>query len=268
MIYKYISCKKVIAKVFTDLDLQENTHRVLDMVDWIGEGLKKIGAFPQMITKTLGKDGIPLLALDNYQAKLPSDLHTINQIAFARNVNGPFYPMRYSTGSFSSNHVVTNATDTPPTDQIYDPLKLFPISENSTIFSYDWFYNIVGGYIKTNLKEGLLMISYQAIPTDSDGFPLVPDDESFLEALYWYINMKLLYPEFRNGTVRDAIYYDAKSSWNYYRKQAYGNAMMPDGDQLESVKNVWNRLIPDINANRTFFSTIGQEELYYNKDWK
>jgi hypothetical protein len=263
MIYKYTSCKRVIAKVFQDLDLQEEPHRVLDFIDWIGEGLKKIGSFPQMVTKTLGKEGYPLLVIDEYQAKLPSDLHTINQVAFARDPNGPFFAMRYATGSFSSNHVVTNAPD-PTTDAN----RTQPNSENNTIFSYDWFYNIQGGYIKTNLREGNLMISYQAIPVDEDGFPLIPDDESFLEALYWYINMKLLYPEFRSGRVRDAIYYDAKSSWNYYRKQAYGNAMMPDGDQLESIKNVWNKLIPEINANRTFFSTIGQQELFYNKNWK
>lgn len=264
MIYKYVSVKKVIAKVMTDLDLQEQPHRILDFVDWCGESLKKIGAFPQMITKTLGKEGLPLLEISDYQAKLPSDLHTINQVAYAKTPNGPFIAMRYATGSFSSNHSVTNATY--PTD-IFEDSKI-PNSENKTIYSFDWFYNVVGGYIKTNLRTGSLMISYQAVPVDQDGFPLVPDDESFLEALYWYINMKLLYPEFRAGRVRDAIYYDAKSSWNYYRKQAYANAMMPDGDQLESIKNIWNKLIPEINANKSFFSTTGQQELYYNKDWQ
>lgn len=261
MIYNLVSCKKVISKVFTDLDLAEDTHRVLDFIEWIGEGLKKIGAFPQMTTKVLGKEGLPMLELDNYQAKLPADLHTINQVAFCKTGTlGPFYAMRYATGSFSSNHEVTGTTNTFNSFQAS--------SENQTIHSYDWFYNIVGGYIKTNLKEGNLMISYQAIPVDTDGYPMVPNDESFLEALYWYINMKLTYPQWKNGTVRDAVYYDAKSSWNYYRKQAYGNAMMPDGDQLDTIKNVWLKLIPEINANRTFFSTVGQEELIYNKNWK
>ena len=260
MIYKYTSIKRVISKVFSDLDLQENTHRVLDFIEWSGEALKKIGAFPQMITKTLGKEDLPLLKIYDYQAKLPSDLHTINQVAHARTSHGPFESMRYATGSFSSNHEITNV--------IEDSSDKHSSTEHGTILSYDLVYNIQGGYIKTNLRDGYLMISYQAIPVDGDGFPLIPDDESFLEALYWYINMKLLYPEFRSGQVRDAIYYDAKSSWNYYRKQAYGNAMMPDGDQLESIKNVWNRLIPDINANKTFFSKTGQQEHNDNNNWR
>jgi hypothetical protein len=266
MIYNLVSCRKVISKLMTDLDLQEDTHRVLDMVEWIGEGLKKIGAFPSLTTKTLGKEGLPLLKVESYQAQLPSDLHTINQVAFTKtNKEGPYYSMRYAMGSFSSNHAVTGLPD----DGLVSLNNNFQANtETGTVFSYDWFYNIVGGYIKTNLKEGYLMISYQAVPLDTDGYPMVPNDESFLEALYWYINMKLTYPEWKLGKVRDAVYYDAKSSWNYYRKQAYGNAMMPDGDQLESIKNVWIRLIPEINANRSFFSTVGQQELIYNKDWK
>jgi hypothetical protein len=263
MIYNLVSCRRVIAKVFTDLDLTEDSHRVLDFVEYIGEGLKKIGAFPSMTTKTLGKEGLPLLQVSGYQAQLPADLHTINQVAFARAPEGPFFPMRYATGSFSSNHEATNV---PDLSNITNPTQAS--SENNTIFSYDWFYSIVGGYIKTNIKEGMLMVSYQAIPTDEDGYPMVPNDESFLEALYWYINMKITYPEWKAGRVRDAVYYDTKSSWNYYRKQAYGNAMMPDGDQLESIKNIWLKLIPDINANRTFFSTTGQQDLIYNKNWK
>lgn len=254
MIYNYVSCRKVISKVLTDLDLQEDNHRILDMVEWSGEALKKIGAFPQMVTKVLGKEGLPLLQIEDYQAKLPSDLHTVNQIAFCKQPEGPFYAMRSGTGSFSSNHGLSSNPNLN--------------NETSTILSSDWFYNITGGYIKTNLKEGYLLISYQAIPTDSDGYPLIPNDESFLEAIYWYINMKLTYPEWKMGKIRDAVYFDTKSSWNYYRKQAYGNAMMPDIDQLESIKNVWNRLIPEINANKTFFSTIGQQEIFHNKNWK
>jgi len=262
MIYNLVSCKKVLAKVFSDLDLQEGTHRVSDMLEWLGEGLKKIGSFPQMVTKVTGKEETPLLLMEDYQAKLPVDLYSINQVSYSVNIQGPFYPMRASSGSYSNNHVVTtqygtNSQSTPST---------VPSGESNTIFSVDYQYSINGGYIKTNIRDGYLLISYQAIPTDTDGYPLVPDDESFFEALYWYINMKLMYPKWVAGQIRDAVYYDAKSSWNYYRKQAYGNAMMPNGDQLETIKNVWIRLIPEINADKSFYSTIGEQEFIYNKN--
>jgi hypothetical protein len=259
MIYNYVSVKKVIAKVFSDLDLGEQPHRISDMIEYCGEALKKIGAFPALITRVTGKEDLPLLTITNYQAKLPADLNTINQVAYSASTKGPYYPMRYATGSYSSNHptkdvgVIINTQTTPD-------------SEKDTMFSLDYSYIIVGGYIKTNIKDGYLLISYQAIPVDTDKYPLIPDDESFFEALYWYINMKLTYPEWKAGRIRDAVYYDTKSSWNYYRKQAYANAMMPNPDQLESIKNTWIRLIPEINAHDTFYSTLGEQETIYNND--
>ena len=44
-IYKTTSIKRVIAKVFSDLDLQEESHRVADFLGWGFEALEKIGAF-------------------------------------------------------------------------------------------------------------------------------------------------------------------------------------------------------------------------------
>jgi hypothetical protein len=273
MIYNLVSVKKVIAKVFADLDLQEQPHRISDMIEYSGEALKKIGAFPAMVTRVTGKEDFPLLLISNYQAKLPVDLNTINQVSYSVGSTGPFYPMRYATGSYSSNHVVkgTEGTNTTPHVPFYPSqysttTSNIPSSEKDTIFSLDYSYIIVGGYIKTNIKDGYLLISYQAIPTDRDNYPLIPDDESFFEAIYWYINMKLTYPEWKNGRIRDAVYYDAKSSWNFYRKQAYANAMMPNPDQLESIKNTWIRLIPEINAHDTFYSTLGEQETVYNND--
>jgi hypothetical protein len=233
------------------------------MIEWLSEGLKKVGAFPQMVTKVTGKEDVPLLLLENYQTKLPCDLYSVNQVAYSTSVLGPFYPMHSAAGSFSSNHGLTKQYGSVTTDTT---TSTTPTSEDNTMFSGMYQYNITGGYIKTNIKDGYLLISYQAIPVDDDNYPMVPDDESFFEALYWYINMKLMYPKWVMGQVRDAVYYDAKSSWNYYRKQAYGNAMMPNADQLETIKNVWIRLIPEINSNLNFHSMVGEQEFVYNKN--
>ena len=67
------------------------------------------------------------------------------------------------------------------------------------------------------------------------------------------------------GRMRDAIYYRIENKWNYYCKQAYGNAMMPNGaEQMEAIKNTWLRLVPEISEHDTFFSTLGQSQIIYN----
>ena len=264
MVYNLISCKTVISKVFTDLDLQEESHRITDFVEWIGEGMLKIGAFPSMITKVTGKEGLPALQLDDYQAKLPCDLYSINQVAYSASEYGPFYPMRYAAGSYSFNNEMTKKS--PQLDATDN--KTIPSTQGGPQFSGDFTYSVTGNWIKANVRDGYLLISYQAIPIDEDGYPMIPNDVSFSEALYWYINMKLSYPKWVSGQIRDAIYYDAKSSWNFFRKQAYANAMMPNSDQLESIKNTWLKLVPEINANKNFYSTTGQQELNYNTNRK
>lgn len=303
MIYKVVSVKRVIAKVFTDLDLKEGDHRISDLVEWAGEAIKKIGAFPTLLTKVSGKGGLPLLQISNYQVKLPCDLVSINQVAYSSTESGPFYPMTYATGSFDAtvplDNVSTETSSTVVPDSALITLAmdlygdsysaaLARINTNPSIReqleamltgrihnqetrdaytgSGDYTYVVFPGYIKTNLRSGYLLLSYQAVPVDEENYPMIPDDESFEEAIYWYVNMKLTYPEWKAGRVRDAVYFDTRNSWNFYRKQAYAHAMMPNIDQLEAIKNAWLRLVPEINEHDNAFATLGQRQLIYNKN--
>jgi len=305
MIYKNTSVKRVIAKVFTDLDLQEGEHRIGDMIEWAGEALEKIGAFPSFINKVTGKDGSPILNVVNYQAPLPCDFHRMIQVSYSVTETGPFYPMRYATGSFDHGSILntnmdnaSSSDENPESSLITLTMSLYDLSYAAALLklndepdirsqlnsmlnqmdgaavtttdiidtTFDYTYVITPGYIKTNQSAGYIMMAYQAIPTDNEGFPLIPDDASFFEALYWYITMKLMYPKWVQGSVRDGIYFDARRSWNYYCKQAYGNALMPNKDQLESIKNTWNRLVPELNEWNTGFSTLGQRQIIYNSN--
>jgi hypothetical protein len=300
MVYNLVSVKRVIAKVMTDLNLPEGDHRISDQIEWAGEALEKIGGFPTLSTKVAGKDELPLIEIQEYQAVLPYDFHSLIQIAYSASTAGPFYPMRYATGSFDYGSVNTEAVEeysASSSDLVTICMTLYDLSytaalaklnaepnirsvltsmiqphqlsneTNGTTTTYDYTYLISGGYIKTNLESGYLMIAYQAIPTDHDGYPMIPDNQSFMEAIYWYITMKLLYPQWVGGQVRDAVYADAKRSWNFYCKQAYGNSMMPNGaDQMEAIKNTWHRLVEEFNEHDSFFSTMGEEQQIYNKN--
>jgi hypothetical protein len=303
MIYKLTSVERVISKVFTDLDLKEGDHRISDMVEYAGEALEKIGAFPSFTNKVTGRDDVPILQIVNYQSQLPPDFHSVIQVSFSPTIDGPYYPMRYGTGSFDYGKV-TNETSAIPTtygdsDLVVLAMSLYSMdyvealnkinnepltkanlsamlaqmvskSNTSSTSTVDppvvgYTYLITSNYIKTNVESGFIMMAYQAIPTDSKGYPMIPDDSSFIDAIYWYITMKLYYPKWVAGQIRDSVYYDARRSWNYYCKQAYGNALMPNVDLMESIKNSWNRLVPELNEHATGFSTLGQEQYIYNK---
>jgi hypothetical protein len=72
--------------------------------------------------------------------------------------------------------------------------------------------------------------------------------------------MKLLYPRKLQGMVSQSDYYDIRNSYNFYRKQAYAEMMMPTNeDQMESIKNDWLQLYPEIDDHDTFFATTGNQ---------
>ena len=74
------------------------------------------------------------------------------------------------------------------------------------------------------------------------------------------------YPLKLKGQISQSDYYDMRNSWNFYRKQAYAEAMSPGPDEIESIKNTWHKLYPEMNDHDTFFSTSGEEQILYNQD--
>ena len=258
-----LSVKNIIAKVLADNDVQEDTLRISDLITWSAEALARIGAFLELDHKVSGKGGEPLIEVANYQAQLPTGLHSIVQAAISLTDESPFHAMRRSSGSFDTvrgNTVITDNTD--PQNPVYGTEDEQPCE---TSFTRDFVYTLKPGYINTNVKEGYIILSYRSIPLDEDGYPYIPDDPGFEDALYWYLTMKLLYPKWVLGQVRDAVYFNARQSWNYYSKQAYGNSMMPDADMIDSIKNTWNRLIPEMGDHNGFYSTTGERQEIYNQ---
>lgn len=127
-------------------------------------------------------------------------------------------------------------------------------------------YSMKPGFINTVHNTGYLKISYDAFPVDDRGYPLIPDTASYAEAIFFYVAMKLKYPDFLSGRMNANIYYDIKRSWNFYRKQAYAESMMPNADEMESIKNVWNRLIPSTSINELGGHDYGVGEYIYSNN--
>lgn len=317
MVYKYTSSREVIAKIYSDLDVQEELHRITDIREWITEAIEKIGAFDQYVKKVAE---FPVI---NYRVRLPIDFHSMVQCAYSFGDGmGRWVPMRAATGSFecvsdhwhrhhihngqpfnissvmSNTNVMTNlinlvkatySVGTPITDTearaIIDRLVVNKGSADSNgiistllsmisvttaadgssggscgINSFEPVYRMNHGFINTNIRNGRVLISYNAIMVDDDDFPMIPDMISYKEAIYWYVTMKLKFPEFLAGRLRGDVYNEIKSNWHIYRKQAYGNCIMPDADAMQSIQNVWLRQVPELGEHDTFFSSVGQAQ--------
>lgn len=135
-------------------------------------------------------------------------------------------------------------------------------------------YFVKPGWLVINKNKGFVKLSYKSIAVDERGYPLIPDLTSYQEAVYWYVVMKLSFPKFMSGKLSgngskygakyaQQTYFYIQQQWNFYRNQAYAEAMMPTADDMENIKNDWNKLVPEWDARDTFFKDINKQQSVY-----
>lgn len=299
-----ISAETVIGKVIADLDLKESEIRISDIKEYILEGMLKIGAIQQYEHKVavlpvnchqaalpcdLYKLGQVAFSFQNNGGWLPMRKATssfgvqhdtcidrpcmlIPDAGLIPLVKNMFNLVsdREALDKLNSDSNMRNTLSALVNQYtVASPANRYVNGKyahtDTTMYSCDLQYMTKPGYIMTNIPNGFVKIEYYAIFTDSEGMPMIPDMESYKEALLWYVTLKLMYPKKLKGQISQQDYMEMKTSWNYYCKQAYGEAMMPSTDELESIKNTWHKLYPEFDDHDTFFSTSGDEQILYNQ---
>jgi len=266
-----------------DLKLS-NDNWVDDAVEWIGEALEHIGAAPQLEKK------VCTLTVSEYTTCLPSDLYYINLVGINESIT--------SSTSSELNLITTQIAsikallDADPTQEVNselfklnsrlailesmywkNPDQLTPLAYSTSEFPVSLHcdkcinrnasgkesYFINGGKIKTSFITGTICLSYMAFPTDEECYPMVPNDISFKEAMFWYVYKKLLLGD-PNSKPNGIDYAMAEGQWKYYCTQARNSANYPDIDRMESFMNQWVRMVPDMSAHDSNFEQLNTRE--------
>ena len=271
MIYRYTKCEQVIAKIMADSNMTETNVRTTDIREWIFEAVAKIGAPAQYIQKESGEDNVPILKLEDYQVAIPEDLESLNAVAYSETENGHYVSIRSNESTFKSSNfdtynpygIVAQRSQVPGNTST-------PITMHSTAYNGDITYFIKPGWIVLNVKDGYVKLQYRSIATDDRGYPLIPDTTSYQEAIYWYVMMKLNFPKFLNGQLGGKMRFNfntysyIQNQWQFYRNQAYAEAMMPNEGEMRSIKNEWNKLIPDYDIDDTSFKSLCTKQVNFN----
>lgn len=223
MIYNLTTVDVAIGKVIRDLDIGDREVPWMDFVEWIAEALKHIGSYYQFTEKEA------IIDIEDFRGELPCDLVKVKRITAGGEylVNNQFLP---SDGNIQKNKITNRDL------------------------------NITHNNLTVSFRCGKLAIQYLAMPLDKDGFPLIPDDPSFMDALFWKVcyMLGLRGFEFKNTQLRDINFTSMK--WNRYCMQARASANMPDPDMQERLKNNFLRLKTDQNQYLKRFTTNGMQE--------
>ena len=282
MIYKYTKCESVIAKIMADANMSDKNLRVTDIREWIFEAVEKIGAPVQYMQRESGVDGCPILEICDRQVPLPDDLESLNAVAYSTDCKH-WIPVRkddatFHNGGYVKDGLMYHYPEQPRREPLQTTLSQ-AISNTGTMrfsdkdkpaqFDEEPKYFLKPGWITINKSKGFIKLAYKSIATDERGYPLIPDLASYQEAIYWYVMMKLSFPKFLTGSLGGRSKYNfntyayLQQQWNFYRNQAYAEAMIPNESEMMTIKNEWSKLIPDWDSDMSFFISNGERELTY-----
>jgi hypothetical protein len=208
------------------------------------------------------QDQVEVLAVTSHSAQLPKNLKYLTQVAYKIMTPSeieacfelpstleivshihtlPYKPMRLNSSPFHlsicTNEAIYNCTDC---------LHSFSVTPSLAL--------------KTTLKEGIILVAYKGYPVDDEGYILIPDDETYKEAILHYVLYRYWMSKYQmkeEGSTERMRHH--LSMWSTLSKKAL-NLNNPDVSQLENLKSIHNRLVPRSNRFNQLFQGLSSSE--------
>jgi hypothetical protein len=236
MIYKNVSSKTILNKIYRDLNLTTEINES-HVIEWIAETLEKIGAYSQY------EEINTILELDNGRVELPCNFDSLVYITYNNK------PLRWSTSSYLNDYICPDCK--------------IPAYTSSTEYSFYISNNILITDIKSLEPDNKICLTYLGTPVDEEGYPMIPDNVYFAEACAKYVTYMLDNREWRKGNLPDKVLQKSEQDYLFYVNSARGAANMPNERQLRNLKNIWVRLIPNQNDEQHAFNKSSNPERRY-----
>lgn len=191
------------------------------VIDYTVDFFRIVGVPRMFINK------IATITIQEHRGLLPCDIVEVNQVRYKG------ICMRESTSSFY--------------------LQDFSSIDNTFI--------IQGNYIYTSIHEGEVEISYRAIATDSEGYPLLPDNSKFTRALSSYIKCEYYNILFDQGKIPQQVYSNAQQQYAFNVGACETEFLKLDLNKAESFFNSFRTLISRERSFYEGFENDGAKEL-------
>lgn len=200
---------------------------LLEDLDYEEAAFHTIGVLKLIGAPLLFEDVVEKLTVVNHKAYIPENVLTV------KGVRSNGVPLRYATDVY---HTVGEEC----------PKEMTYVLQNCVLI--------------TSFSSGELEISYKAIVTDEQGYPMIPDNESVKRAIEYEIQMQYLESFWAMGKVTDKFFQYIQQQRDWYVGQATNSGVLQGVDQLESVMNGLNRLIINDQAFTNFYKHFGNKE--------
>ena len=226
--YQYTNIRRVLDELhrhplLSDLTLEQVVSYVVSFIGIFG--------MPKLY-----QDKEEVLHIEDFRAKLPCDLISINQIKECK------------TGV-----CLRSMTDNFMPREHYDRSAGYKIPQELS-------FKTQGQVLYVSFKTGDVSVSYKAIPVDKDGFPLLIDNPVFLKALEAYIKREAFTILFDMGKIAPAVLQNTQQQYAWLAGQLQSEFTIPSISEMESIKNSWCTLLQRTTEFREGFKNNGSQE--------
>ena len=211
-----------------------------------------INGYPQLY-----QDKIETVDIKDFRGLLPCDLISIIQVrdldtdVCLRSMTDTFTPgMRTKPRERQQSKDLLNNIK-PPVDTYIPPMKKY-MEELS--------FKTQGRIIFTSFPKGKVEIAYKAIPVDEDGFPLLIDNETYLNALEAYIKVKVFTVRFDTGSMAAGILSNAQTEYAWAAHLLQSEMTTPSVSEMESITRYINTMIKPVTHFDNGFKNLGDRE--------
>lgn len=189
-----------------------------------------------------------LLDIKDFRGLLPCDLISIIQVMDTKTG----LCLRSMTDTFGTFHERRDERCDKPLRGLYIPPGPMPHGELT--------FKTQGRVLFTSFPEGKVKVAYQAIPTDDDGFPLLIDNEVYIDCLEAYIKKKVFTVKFDQGKIGAGVLENAKQDYAVAAKLLQSEFSTPSVSEMQTLANIWNTLIPQMRLFDRGFKHLGDRE--------
>lgn len=244
MILQWTSSKIVVSRILRNTK-GIGADYIDDILEWIPEAVLK------MKTKYSLEARAYQVQIEHNQGMLPCKIEGLLCVLcngyrlnyYDKGGNRPHHPNSAGLLFKSAVPIYTSSGDISAGDEGRSKFPTDVIVAMDTDCDPNNWYRVNGRYLETSVKCGTVTAWVQEVPKDIEGYPLIPDVENYLEAVYRYCRMMLIEAGYEDKIFNHAM---AEAKWNDYAGKAIADTTFPTPDQVESsVHNHLDDFFPD-----------------------
>lgn len=216
---KFVSVDVVLDKLYRNYPFQDIDFQ--DVVVWVGEGVAELGVRASLVEKTA------TVRIENHRGELPCDIYEMH------------------TGGVRDKRTLTPMVSR--SDRFFhgeakaQPLQ--PFSDRA------WSYDLNDNFIFTQMEEGEVEISYRGFKTDEKGYPMIPDNETYILGVVGHVAERIAFKKFLSQKMDESRYQHVSIKARAAKGEAISEASIPSRDEQQAFINQWVRMLPSFNPH-------------------